>query len=128
MRFFNNPILMTYNVAVADASSGAVADRIKGPPGARGMILALDSHITTEVTTAADVFQIGISGDADEYGTFSVAAGAAGTVDAATRAELGAIALLSADTAIEFSNTGASDAGAYDVNVCVAWERKHPLP
>ena len=128
MKFFDNPILATYNVAVADASSGAVADRIQGPPGSRGLIVGLAAHLTTGVTTAADIFQIGNSSDDDAYGTFSVAVAAADAMDVASRTELGALKLLPADTAIEFSNSGDSDAGAYDVDVIVAWERKFPRP
>ena len=73
MKFFDNPIQMTYRLPAASLNSLATLTQIKGPVGARGVLQHVQTLVTTEVTGAASNVLVGVSGDTDSVIDFTVA-------------------------------------------------------
>lgn len=124
MKYWDNPIQMTYRIPAADLTGGAaVLCRIQGPPGARGRLQAVQVAVTTGVTVAAAAFLVGVNGDTDRFLSYSIAVAAAGTIQVARTSQI-ASASLPADTLIELGTDGAATLGEADINLSIAWERK----
>lgn len=124
MKFWDNPIQVTYRVAAADLTGGAaVLSRIQGPPGARGRVQFLQTAVTVAVTGSNAAVLLGTNSDTDQFLSFSVAIAAAGELSTSQQTDVKSIAL-PADTVLELGTDGAATEGEADILLSIAWERK----
>lgn len=132
MSTYDNPVTITYQSVIADASSGGVIDTAIGPKGLTGRVREMGFTVTTAVTTTADVVEVGSFADPNLYAEMTVAIGAADTsgntftsftTDGSGGGNLPETAAIeiAADTGFEISHTGASAAGVVEVYVTVDW-------
>lgn len=117
---YSNPTTITYSFPAAAVDTDAVIGYLAGPSGMKGHVAAVITVVTVEVTVAAAVLTLGVSGDLDAYvSAASVAIGAAGTVsNTFTR---GATVEIPADTAVILESGGEATAGDGNVFVVIDW-------
>jgi hypothetical protein len=118
---YNNPIYSTYTLRAATVSTAATLLTIIGPPGKTGRLDAVGSVVTTGVTEAANVINVGSATDADAYGTLTQAISAAGTATNAAVIGDADDNLIPADSKVLVATTGACTAGAADLFISIAW-------
>jgi len=122
MATYDKPIYQSFSVH-ANAGIRAAADifQFVSPKGMTGRIVAMSIVLERANTGAGGVIGIGIPGDTDLYGTFTVPVT---TIDLAvqpTAAELAAFTDLPADTVICINGDGAGTSGKVDLIVTIMW-------
>ena len=123
MQGYDHPIQVTYTFPAQTVSGDAVIGNFQGPAGKRGRVLDISYEVTTDVTVAAATLNVGNTQDDAANAECTVAVGAAGTVGAATAAQLNPADtnFLAADTKAILASDGGATAGAADVHVTVGW-------
>ena len=126
MKFFDNPITVTYAVAghpVDGAGTNALVFR--GPPGARGVLRQLSVVITVATTVAVSLVRLGITGDLDRFASLTVPVGAALVAAGLGKTDMDNI-YIDADTNILLNDDGNATAGDVDIVAVIDWERLGP--
>lgn len=103
----------------ATATGAVVANIVAPAADLVGRVVGVSTVVTTGVTDAPDVLQIGDGTDADEFGTHTVAIGAAGTKNYGVTP--GDDALIAAGERVVLTNTGAQTAGVYSGAILIEW-------
>lgn len=117
---YHDPIYETYTLAAASTVTAATLLSIVGPAGKEGIVVSLNG-VMTAAADAAQVVNVGDSGDADEYGILNIA-----TTDAAGDAVVGTINTsdaveIPADSVVLIAAGGGGTTGAADLKLTVAW-------
>ena len=122
---YDDPLVITYAIAMTALQTAAEKGRFRGPPGMKGRLISLSGTITTTVTTGTAPVVVGSGSDADAYLTTGVPVGVAPLGFQATRAQLragGAVDEIPADTDVIVAVSGAvAGAGAATAYITVAW-------
>ena len=123
MKFFDNPIYTTYNIAGLSVVTASVGAQFTGPHGARGRIVSANCIIVTALGVADALVRVGTSADPDKNLSMTVPqTGNVGDLIIAPKnlmdkTYIDPDALLQIDT-----DGGATATGGVDVSVTVAWE------
>jgi hypothetical protein len=119
MNTYDKPVFVSYRLPTVTLSGGAATvGRFIGPKLRKGYLRALTYIITTSVTVAAAVLNIGTAG---VYGTVTVPVAAANAGGSATKAALKAASEIPADTVISVLTDGAATAGAATFDITIGW-------
>ena len=122
MATYDKPIYQSFAVH-ANAAISTTADifQFVSPKGMKGRIVAMSIVLETANTGAPGIIDIGIPGNTDLYGTFSVPVKDIDLAVQPTQAQLDAFTDLPADTVITIDGDGAGTGGKVDLIVTVAW-------
>lgn len=118
---YERPVYSTYTLPAATISSAATLLRIVGPKGMTGVLAGISAVITTEATGSDTELRVGVSGDADKFGTLTVPASAVGTAHNGADLSPADENLLPVDTTVLIATDGGGTAGAADIAVTVGW-------
>ena len=123
---YDEPIHSTYTLAAATISSAATLLTIIGPVGKQGHLIGLGSVVTTGVTDAAALIEIGDGTTDDKYGLLSIPVSSAGaalnsaTLSTNTLTQNSAN-LIAANTKVLVKTDGGATVGASDLFVMIDW-------
>ena len=126
MKFYDNPITITYTAALhAVDGAGTNALIFRGPPGARGVLRQLSIVINVATTVATSLVRLGITGDLDRFASLVVPIGVALVAAGLGKGDMDNI-FIDADTNILLNDDGAATVGDVDIVCVIDWERLGP--
>ena len=121
MPTYDNPIRITYQLDAATISASADLLKFVGPAGLQGKIAAMSSVVTTAVTVAATLIDVGTAGDDDAFAEMTVPISSADAVLNTFTNHTDDDNLLAADTLVVISAGGECTAGAANITLTIDW-------
>ena len=118
---YDEPLHITYQLTAASVTSNASLLKVSGPKGLVGRVASISTVVTTGVTVAASLVEVGTVADEDAYATASIPISSADAVANTVVDNVTDGNEIPADSVVRIGTDGGATAGAANIFVTIAW-------